>query len=111
MSEPVPEFPLAKRLACAVIALGQWERVADKPCLVVLPRQEGQEKLEAVMLGELLLDAGEAILAAEPQAKYDPLLETPRERFLDLVRDAAKELQASATPRPRLVRPNGAPLR
>lgn len=102
---PVPDMPLARKLAFAVIALAQLERAIQGPVPVILPGQ----KAEA--LGELLIDAGEEVLAAEPQPIYDPLLLPARERFMNMVRTAAKDLQAMAPQRPRLVRPDGGPSR
>jgi hypothetical protein len=127
---PMPSeetLPLVKRIACAIIALGAHERQVGGPVLVVLPRPEcplapGEEDKRrgripglgtttTEMLGELLIEAGESLVANEPRATYDPTLEAPRDRFLDAVRDAAKELQASVPHKPRLVTPAGRPLR
>ena len=111
---PERELPLSKRLACAVIALGQHERQMGGPCLVALPlanRLPGEVPLTALMLGEILIDAGEELLSLEPSARLDPTLEPPRERFLNLVREVAKELESCATKKPRLVRPDGSPAR
>lgn len=105
LPDEAAELPLAKRLACAVLGLSAYERKLGTPMNVMYP-----DKTQA-MMGELLIETGEALLAAEPQASYDPLADPPRERFLDLCRDMAKELAASAPARPRLVKPNGRPLR
>lgn len=105
LPDEAAELPLAKRLACAVIALGAFERKdGGGPFFVLYPNKA------RAMFGELLIEVGEALLADEPQASYDPLAEAPRDRFLDLARDMAKELQAAAPTKPRLVKPNGRPL-
>lgn len=101
---PGPRLPLARRLAYAVIALGAFERQVGKPLHVILPG------MRAEMLGELIIEAGEQMIGLEAAAKYDSTLDTPRERFLDSVRAASRELQASAPQKPRLVRPDGGPL-
>ncbi len=101
---PRPELPLASQLACAVIALGAHERSFRHTVNVLYPNDEGGGYTEA-MLGELLIDAGEAVIAAEPSARFDPMPEPPRERFIALVRSMSQALQDGAPKRPRLVKP------
>lgn len=100
---PAPDLPLVRKLAFAILALGQLEKSIRVEVPVVLPGGRAEK------LGDLIIDAAVDLLATEPRPMCDA--EDPRDRFLDMVREAAKTLAAAAPQKSRLVSPTGRPLR